>query len=93
MDPAILGMLDELARAIARNHGDGRIRRERVFRDHQDLLAHDDDWLISRFRLPRAVLLELCAELGPALQRSTRRTHALPVPIQVGPRCMQYNTE
>lgn len=76
MDPAILGVLDVLARAM---------RRERVFRDHHDLLAHDDDWLISRFRLPRAVLLELCAELGPALERSTRRTHALPVPTQVGP--------
>ena len=43
--------------------GGGRIRRERVFRDQHHLLAHDDDWLISPFRLPRAVLLELCAEL------------------------------
>ncbi len=79
MDPATLAVLDVLAR------DSGRIRREQVFRDQHDLLAHDDDWLISRFRLPRAVLLELCAELGPALERSTRRTHTIPVPTQVGP--------
>ena len=46
-------------------------------------LAHDDDWLISRFRFPRAILLEICTELGPGLERQTARSHALPVPIQV----------
>lgn len=83
MDPAVLALLDDIANGIVDNGG-GRIRRERVFRDQNDLLAHDDDWLISRFRLPRAVLLELCAELGPALERRTRRTHAFSVPTQVG---------
>ncbi len=83
MDPVTLGAVELLARAMEEENP-GRIRRERVFRDQQDLLAHDDDWLISRFRLPRAVLLELCAELGPALERSTRRTHAIPVSTQVG---------
>ena len=58
------------------------LRRERVFTDRADFLAHDDDWLISRFRFPRAVLLDLCAELGPRLERGTRR-NALPVPLQV----------
>ncbi|KAL6470507.1 hypothetical protein MHYP_G00216260 [Metynnis hypsauchen] len=47
------------------------------------ILAHDDDWLISRFRFPRAVLLELCAELGPVWERDTARSRALPVPLQV----------
>jgi len=61
----------------------GAIRRERVFRDRHDLLAHEDNWLISRFRSPRAILLELCAELRPALERNTAGSHALPVPIQV----------
>lgn len=61
----------------------GRIRRELIFRDYNDFLAHDDDWLISRFRFPRAILLELCAELGPNLERETMRSHALPVPLQV----------
>ncbi|KAL6474794.1 hypothetical protein MHYP_G00158340 [Metynnis hypsauchen] len=72
---AALALLEDLA--------NGRIRRERVFRDHYDFLAHDDDWLISRFRFPRAVLLELCAELGPVLEREAARSRALPVPLQV----------
>ena len=72
---AALALLEDIA--------NGRIRRERVFRDQTDLLAHDDDWLMSRFRLPWAILLELCAELGPALERETARNHALPVPLQV----------
>ncbi|KAK0146483.1 putative nuclease HARBI1 [Merluccius polli] len=45
--------------------------------------CHDDDWLISRFRFPKAILLEICTELGPGLERQTARSHALPVPIQV----------
>ncbi|KAL6486323.1 hypothetical protein MHYP_G00057150 [Metynnis hypsauchen] len=72
---AALALLEDIA--------NGRIRRERVFRDHYDFLAHDDDSLISRFRFPRAVLLELCAELGPVLERETARSCALPVPLQV----------
>lgn len=48
----------------------GRIRRENVFRDQKDFLARDDEWLIS---LSRAVLLDLCAELGPTLDRPTWR--------------------
>ncbi|KAK0144348.1 putative nuclease HARBI1 [Merluccius polli] len=72
---AVLALLEDIA--------NGRIRNERVFRDYYDFLAHDDDWLISRFRFPRAVLLEICTELGPGLERQTARSHALPVPIQV----------
>ena len=34
----------------------------------EELLAHDGDWLISRFRFQRAILLELCAELRQALE-------------------------
>uniref|UniRef100_A0A8C9ZM49 Putative nuclease HARBI1 n=1 Tax=Sander lucioperca TaxID=283035 RepID=A0A8C9ZM49_SANLU len=72
---AALALLEDIANR--------RIRREREFRDQTDLLAHDDDWLMSRFRLPKAILLELCTELGPALQRETVRNHGLPVPLQV----------
>ncbi|KAL6467905.1 hypothetical protein MHYP_G00235820 [Metynnis hypsauchen] len=72
---AALALLEDIA--------NGRTRRERVFRDHYDFLAHDDDWLISRSRFPRAVLLELCAELGPVLEREAARSRALPVPLQV----------
>lgn len=59
--------------ALLADHANGRIRRDRVFRDHNNLLAHDDDWLMSCFRFPRAMLLDLCAELGPALKRAKRR--------------------
>ncbi|KAL2095648.1 hypothetical protein ACEWY4_007796 [Coilia grayii] len=72
---AVLALLEDIA--------NGRIRRERVFHDHNDFLAHDDDWLISRFKFKRAILLELCAELSPGLEREIARSQALPVPIQV----------
>ena len=71
------------ALAVFEDIANGAIRREHVFRDREDLLAHEDSCLISRFRFLRAILLELCAELWPALERNTERIHALPVPIQV----------
>lgn len=37
------------ALALLEDYANARIRREWVFRDHWDFLAHDDDWLISRF--------------------------------------------
>ncbi|MED6242383.1 hypothetical protein ATANTOWER_003922 [Ataeniobius toweri] len=46
-----------------------------------DLLAHDDVLLISRFRLPSAIILELCMELASVLQKETRRNCALRVPV------------
>ena len=39
---AALAGLEEIA--------NGAIGRERVLRDREDLLAHDDNWLISRFK-------------------------------------------
>lgn len=59
------------------------VRREGIRGDCQGLLVNDYDKLLIRFRFPRAVLLELCAELQPLLERHTTRTHALPVPVQV----------
>ena len=59
------------ALAVLEDFGNAAIRRERVFRDREDLLVHDGDWLISRFRFPRVILLELCAELWPVLKRNT----------------------
>ena len=46
-----------------------------------DFLAYDGDWLISRFRYPRAILLNSVLSLGPDSERETARSHALPVPI------------
>ena len=37
------------ALAVLEDIANGAIRRERVFRDGEDLLAHDGNWLISRF--------------------------------------------
>lgn len=42
-----------------------------------------DSWLISRFRLPRHVLVGLCQKLEPHLKRETRWSNALPVSVQV----------
>lgn len=71
------------ALALLEDLANDALRRERVFRDREDFLAHDDDWLMSRFRFPRAILLELCSELRPVLERPSRRNHALCVPVQV----------
>ncbi|KAL2103415.1 hypothetical protein ACEWY4_000283 [Coilia grayii] len=60
-----------------------RIRQERMFRDRRDFFRENDVWLISRFRLPRHLLMELCDTLEPQLQRETRRSNAIPVSIQI----------
>lgn len=64
----------------AEDNTSGRIRREQLFRDNKDCLAHDDD----RFRLSGAVLLDLYAELGPAIDRPSSQKCATPVQIYVG---------
>ena len=71
---AALALLEDLARGM---------QRERIFRDHEDYLAHDDEWLISRFRLPRAILVQICGELELALKRPTRQNRSIPVQVQV----------
>lgn len=59
------------------------LRRERVYREHMDLFAETDDYLISRFRLPRPVLIELCDTMRDALEAPTNRSNPLPVHVQV----------
>ena len=54
---ADLLLLDALARQA--------LRRERVFRKRIDNLAETDEWLTSRFRSPRTVLLQICSLLEP----------------------------
>ena len=58
-----------------------RLRRERVFRDRADFFMESDEWLLSRFRLPRHLLMELCNALEPQLRRETRRSNAIPVQV------------
>ena len=53
----------------------------RVFRDRNYFFAHDDPWLINRYRLPINVLLDLCADLAPNLERKTRCNQAFSVQV------------
>ena len=60
------------------------LRKQRVFRDRiQPLDFMDDDELISRYRLPRHCIIELCDTMTNDLQRPSMRSHALPVSTQV----------
>lgn len=56
---------------------------ERAMRDPGDVLRFDDHILISRYRLPRHVIIALTEQLRPTLERPTRRHGALPVITQV----------
>ncbi len=69
--------------ALLHDLAQGAIWRERHFRDRADMLAESDDWLISRFRLPRPILLHLCNILEPNLTRPTKRSRAIPPHLQV----------
>ena len=53
------------------------------FSRRADFFMESDEWLLSRFRLPRHLLMELCNALEPQLRRETRRSNAIPVPVQV----------
>ena len=64
------------ALAVLEDIANGAIGRERVFRDREDLLAHDDNWLISRFKgNPPGTVSRAVAGVG-----ATVRNHALLVP-------------
>ncbi|KAM4565920.1 putative nuclease HARBI1 [Odontesthes bonariensis] len=51
--------------------------------DPGDVLRFDDRTLISRYRLPRHLIILLTEQLRPTLERPTRRHGALPVICQV----------
>lgn len=72
---ANLALLEDLAQAA--------LRRERVFNERADLFAESDTWLISRFCFPRHILLYVCNQLSPVLERETKCTNAIPVHTQV----------
>ena len=50
------------------------------------MFAERDKWLMSQFRLPRHVVLDLCQQLEPHLANETRRSSALPVRVRVNSR-------
>uniref|UniRef100_A0A3B4XQX1 Putative nuclease HARBI1 n=1 Tax=Seriola lalandi dorsalis TaxID=1841481 RepID=A0A3B4XQX1_SERLL len=60
-----------------------QLLNERKSDYRRDLLMESEAWLISRFRLPRHVIIELRNNLDARLKRETRRSNALPVPAQV----------
>uniref|UniRef100_A0A674MSP0 Putative nuclease HARBI1 n=1 Tax=Takifugu rubripes TaxID=31033 RepID=A0A674MSP0_TAKRU len=62
---------------------DRALRRERMFRDHIDLFAESDEFLLRRFRLTRPVLIDLCNQLEPALRSHTLRSNPVPPHVQV----------
>ena len=45
-----------------------RLRRERVFRDRAHFFMESDEWLLSRFRLPRHLPMELCNSFGATVK-------------------------
>lgn len=69
----VRSLLTMVSLALPEDTGNGRVLRRHVFKDHADLSVQGDDWLMSPFRLPRAIILEFWAELGPALERKTLR--------------------
>ncbi len=78
----VCSFLTMVSLALLEDTGNGTVWRRHVFMDHTDLLVQDDDWLMSPFRMPKAIILELWAELGPALERKTARNHALSTPSE-----------
>jgi hypothetical protein len=61
-----------------------QIRRERVFRDRTNPLDYLSDAEVrERYRLPRNFIVQLIDVLADDLQRTTQRSHPLPVYTQV----------
>ena len=54
-------------------HENRNVMTERLLRPHNDALHFPDHILISLYRLPRQLILNLVEELRPALERPTRR--------------------
>lgn len=53
------------------------VRRKRVCRDCSDLFMESNDWLISRFSLPRHVGFDLCHNFEAQLSRETRWSNTI----------------
>ena len=79
-------LLLHIAQQNRRRRPNGDLRNmfvERLLSDPNDVLRFGDTTLISRYRLPRAMILGLAEELRPFLERPTRRHGALPVVVQL----------
>ena len=62
------------ALAVLEDIANGAIGRDRVFKDREDLLAHDDNWLISRFEgNPPGTVRRAAAGIGVQQRGATHR--------------------
>lgn len=59
------------------------LRRECVFKERADVFSESTEWLLSRYRFPKNILMDLCRDLQPMLERETKRTKAIPEHIQL----------
>ncbi|XP_062572274.1 putative nuclease HARBI1 [Saccostrea cucullata] len=61
-----------------------RLRRERVLRDYNNPLDYlDDESIVSKYRLTRPMIHNLCAMFERDLHRPTMRSRSLPVSLQI----------
>ncbi|XP_029973035.1 putative nuclease HARBI1 isoform X2 [Salarias fasciatus] len=58
-------------------------RRERVFKDRADLFSESSEWLLSKYRFPKDVLMDLCCDVQPMLERETKRSNPIPAHVQL----------
>jgi len=60
------------------------MRRERVFRDRNNLVDYMTDMeLVQRFRFTRHSMEDLVDQVAPMIERPTGRSGAIPVHLQV----------
>ena len=60
------------------------LRQQRVFRDRtQPLDFFNDSELISRYRFPRRVILDMIDGVDEQIRPYTNRSHAIPTQLQV----------
>ena len=73
-----------MAAVYLRLRGRAHNIRRKVFRDRENPLDYlDDTDIIRKYRLSRPLITNLCRMFQRDLQRSTMRSHAFPVSLQV----------
>ena len=61
-----------------------RRRRDRIFRDRDNPLDYEtEEAIVSKYRLPRHIIIQLCQQFEHELQRPTLRSCALTVSLQI----------
>ena len=68
------------------------LRRPRIFRDRTHPLDSYSDEEIRRYRLTRKLIMELTDTIGPDLEPSTNRSHAVPAMLHIFAALRYYAT-